>query len=183
MTTEQILKKAKYIKEHYNADDPFVLAKELGANVLFENLGSSPTAIKGFYAVSKGIKGIMINSNLSDKGKRIICYHEIGHHVCTSGAPFNAFQDFRAFENSVAENEANLFAAEIMIDDNDVLSRLNEDYTIYTMAMELCVPVEMLAMKFKALKFKGYEINNISDTLKSNFLKNFNMNYMDGVWW
>lgn len=183
MTVEMIIEKAKQIKEKYKTDDPFALAKELGAQVVFGNFGENRKAIKGFYTVYKNVKGIMINANLSAQGRRIICYHEIGHLVCTRDEPVSLFHDYNAFENSTAENDANLFAAEIMIEDKDVLSRLNEDYTLYTMAMELCVPVELLIMKFKVLNHKGYDIKIPTDTPKSNFLKNLDMNYYESVWW
>ena len=63
------------------------------------------------------------------------------------------FHDLRLFdESSLAEKEANLFAAEYLLSDEEVLEVLNRDTTFFTAAAKLTVPVELLDFKFRIMK-------------------------------
>ena len=70
------------------------------------------------------------------------------------------------------EYEANLFAAELLIDDDELLELLNdENISFFGVAGELYVPADLLDFKFRVLKHKGYRIN-APYIANSNFLKN-----------
>lgn len=57
------------------------------------------------------------------------------------------------------EYEANLFAAELLIDDNELLDLLNDnEKSFFGVAKELYVPAELLDFKFHILKNKGYHL-------------------------
>jgi len=61
--------------------------------------------------------------------------------------------------SSIAEYEANLFAAELLIDDKELLKLLNgSDKSFFGVAKELYVPAELLDFKFRILKNKGYHL-------------------------
>ena len=92
---------------------------------------------------------------------RIILAHELGHAALHSKlTDMRAFHDFAPFDQtSVYEYEANLFAAEFLMDDEDVLSLLNEDCSFFDAARMLRMPPELLDFKFRVLKRKGYALN------------------------
>ncbi len=84
-----------------------------------------------------------------------------------------AFHDIGLFdESSSTEKEANLFAAEYLLDDEEVLDALNRDTTFFTAASRLLVPVELLDFKFHVMKWKGYKLIEPPIMVQSNFLAN-----------
>jgi len=70
-----------------------------------------------------------------------------------------------------AEYEANLFAAELLIDDGELLALLKErEKSFFNLAAELCVPAALLDFKFRLLKHKGYDLE-APYTARGDFLK------------
>ena len=116
----------------------------------------------------------MINSDLSREFQRVICAHELGHAVLHNDvAGVKDFHDFSMFNmNSQRENEANIFAAELLLEDEDVYTALNEDTTFFQAAADMCVPFELLDFKFRVMKWKGYMIVDSPVYSQSNWLKN-----------
>ena len=68
------------------------------------------------------------------------------------------------------EKDANLFAAELLLDDQKVLDILNQDTTFFAAASSLMVPPELLDFKFRVMKWKGYKLTEPPITTRSNFL-------------
>jgi Zn-dependent peptidase ImmA (M78 family) len=69
------------------------------------------------------------------------------------------------------EYEANVFAADLLIDDKELLDMLgDENASFYSVARELYVPAALLDFKFRALKRKGYHfeapVTSTGDFLK-----------------
>ena len=84
-----------------------------------------------------------------------------------------AFHDIGLFdESSLTEKEANLFAAEYLLNDEEVLDTLNRDTTFFTAAAKLYVPIELLDFKFRVMKWKGYKLIEPPISARSNFLAN-----------
>lgn len=88
-------------------------------------------------------------------------------------AMLKGFQEVELFDRAIpAEYEANLFAAELLIDDNEVLELLNnEDMSFFDVARELYVPAALLDFKFRVLKYNGYRIE-APYIANGDFLKN-----------
>ena len=85
----------------------------------------------------------------------------------------HAFHDIGLFdESSLLEKDANLFAAEYLLRDQDVLETLNRDTTFFSAAAMLRVPAELLDFKFRVLEWKGYKLIEPPISARSNFLAN-----------
>ncbi|GHU68022.1 hypothetical protein FACS1894184_09030 [Clostridia bacterium] len=99
------------------------------------------------------MKAITINDQLDEDSQRIILAHEIGHAVGHSPlAKIVAFHDFAMLvDTSIMEYEANEFAAELLLDDEEVLDELNEN-DFFNAASSLNVPPELLIFKLRLLK-------------------------------
>jgi Zn-dependent peptidase ImmA (M78 family) len=67
------------------------------------------------------------------------------------------------------ENEANIFAAELLLDDKTVLEHLSEE-SFFEAASALYVPAALLDYKFMILRSKGYRLNTVN-VRKSDFLR------------
>ena len=70
------------------------------------------------------------------------------------------------------EYKPNIFAADLLMDDADVLELLNDDICFYEAASRLNVLPELLDFKFRILKRKGYKITSVPVVSDSAFLKN-----------
>jgi Zn-dependent peptidase ImmA (M78 family) len=132
------------------------------------------TELKAYFVVFSRIKNIVLNNRISEVVAKILVAHELGHAVLHRElALLRGFQEFELFDKaSIAEYEANLFAAELLIEDSRLLPLLNsEGKSFFGVARELYVPAELLDFKFRMLKIKGYHIEPPL-LAQSPFLKN-----------
>ena len=72
-------------------------------------------------------------------------------------------------DRSIEENEANFFAAELLLEDEEVLECLSE-HTFFETAKMLYVPAALLDYKFSLLHEKGELVNSMY-IRKADFLK------------
>ena len=158
---ESICKAVKKIKANCETANPFLICQELGIKVVKTAMGKKTESCKGFYVTNSRIHTIVINSDLSNEFQRIICAHELGHAVMHKNRTgLHAFHDFCLFDSaSTYEYEANIFAAELLLDDEDVIEKLNDDLSFFQAASELYVPAEILDFKFRTMKWKGYKMD------------------------
>ena len=135
-------------------------------------MGKGEKDCKGFFFTKSRIRMIVLNADLSPHRQRIILSHELGHAVLHHRySELREFHDFELFdETSTYEYEANIFAAEFLLDDDKVLELLNEDMSFFNAARILRVPPELLDFKFRVLKRRGYALNS-PICAQSNFMK------------
>ena len=172
MTYGDICDAVTALMKKYKESDPLRLCHEMGIIVLYEPMGNSLDAIKGFFLASKRIRTITVNSDLPEIIQKIIIAHELGHAVLHHTSEVCAFHDIAVYDSSsVQEKEANLFAAELSLNDNDVFDVLNQDVTFFTAAALLKVPMEILDFKFRMMKWKGYKMVEPPISARSNFLR------------
>ena len=156
MSYAEVCKAVETIDQRYCQKDPFRLCKEMGIILLPQQLG----------------KTITVNSDLPHVIQKIIIAHEIGHAALHRKSGIHAFHEVGLFdESSFMEQEANLFAAEYLLDDQKVLETLNSDTTFFAAASELYVPMELLDFKFRVMKWKGYKLIEPPISARSNFLR------------
>lgn len=118
-----IKKKANSLAKKYGSRNPFEIIDHLNVIVVFHPL----EGVRGFYQYFQRNNIIYIDERLSYKEKMFVCAHELGHMLLHKKA--NAlFMDSRTyFVSSKYENEANVFAAELLIPDSFVIE--NQDLT------------------------------------------------------
>jgi Zn-dependent peptidase ImmA (M78 family) len=153
--------------------DPYELCKQLGVKIIHEDL---PPELKAYYMVLERGRRIVLNTNLSRELSRVLVAHELGHDsMHREIARMQCFKEFEMFGiTSATEYEANLYCAELLIADEDVLELFNdEESTIHGIARELSVPLELIDFKILLLKHKGYRLN-VNNTARSNFLRHHN---------
>ncbi len=171
--THLIFKEIDFLIHKYGTRDPFELCDRLNIRIHYKNLG---TAVKAYYFYQSRVKNIILNNNSADIVKKVLCAHELGHALLHGKLnTMRGFQEIELFDTTTAtEYEANLFAAELLIDDEELLEKLNtSDKSFFDVAKDLCVPAELLDFKFRLLKNKGYHIEPPC-IAQPNFLKNCN---------
>ena len=160
---ERIIKK-------FDSRDPFDICAGMGIRIRYKDLG---TALKAYYFYQSRIKNIVINARSSRAVRRMLCAHELGHAVLHGElAAMRGFQEIELFDMSIpTEYEANMFAAELIISDEDLMELLNEqDKSFFSIAKELSVPAELLDFKFRIMNNKGSCIES-PYTAQADFLK------------
>ena len=160
----------KLIKKH-DTRDPLTLCRALGIRVRYKDCEN---LLKAYFITVSRIKSIVINSKIHSAVQRILLAHELGHAVLHREiALLRGFQEFELFDaNDPTEYEANLFAAELLIEDVELIDLLNDDEkSFFGVARELSVPAELLDFKFRVMKRKGYRIE-APYISQSDFLKN-----------
>ena len=172
MTYAEISEAVAKLKKKYDERDPFRLCRAMGIILIFQAMGKDPDAVKGFFLESNRIRTITVNSDLPKVIQRIIVAHEICHAEFHRKSGIHAFHDVGLFDqNGEFEKDANLFAAEYLLEDKEVLDALNQDTTFFSAAATLLVPAELLDFKFRVMKWKGYKMVEPPITANSNFLR------------
>lgn len=73
----------------------------------------------------------------------------------------SAFHELELFDNvDQKEYEANIFASELLLSNEDVMDAINEDQFFFDAARQLCVPPEMLDFKFRIMKKQGFKVES-----------------------
>ena len=170
---EAIQSRVLKLKTKYKGFSPEEVCQALGITVLYKPMGNFKGACKGFFINLNRMSYITVNSDLPENYQRIIISHELGHAVLhRKEQSVRAFHDISLFDDgSKLEYEANIFAAEFLLDDKEIFSVLNEDLTFFAAASVLNVPVELLDFKWRAMKKRGYKIVDTPVMAKGNFLK------------
>lgn len=173
MSISTISQEVCRILSKYDESNIYRLCRAMKITVLLSPMGEFAGACKGFYLSQSRKQVIMVNSNLPEDLQRIIVAHELGHAVLHRRLTgIKTFHDFEMFdETSQFEFEANIFAADLLMPDEDVLALLNDDISFFAAANELQVPAELLDFKFRVLKRKGFQVIDPPMTSNSDFLK------------
>jgi len=157
--------------EKHDTRDPYELCRAMRIKVRYKDCEN---LLKAYFVIVSRIKSIVINNRIHSAVQRILLAHELGHAVLHKElALLRGFQEFELFDaNDPTEYEANLFAAELLIADAELLALLNDDdKSFFSVARELSIPAELLDFKFRVMKRKGYRIE-APYISQSDFLKN-----------
>ena len=166
MFTTDIYKFVEKIKRKYRTDNPYEIAEICDVDVVCRKLGT----LKGMYTVSKNIPCIFLNEELDEHMEKVVLFHELGHHFMHRYNAVSTFKEHTLYDmSSKMEIEANIFAANFMISDEDVEQNSCYQYTSEQLARELFVPHEILLIKLGDMNSRGYDFN-LCFTPRSDFL-------------
>lgn len=157
-----ILKKATQMAAA-SGRNPFTAARQ---NAILIRREALDEACKGFFVSYCRSKAITLRDNMSEALSRVVCAHELGHAVLH---PNDADVYGRGISDT-KEREANLFAAEFLLDDDEVLALLKE-LDLYALAGRLNVPGEIVSMKLEMMRHKGTYTGPIPLDLRADFMK------------
>lgn len=171
-----ISRKVQKTVKKYSSADPVCLCRKMDIDIVYRDMGSRETDIKAMLVRSSRMICILINSNLSSDVQKFILAHELGHAVLHAGT--SHFTDRIAFnERSLMETEANVFAAELLVHDNEILLEeiKTSGYTVFQLASQYRIPYELLAYKFEVMRRSGYDVPQIPYEPDSLFLRKITM--------
>lgn len=112
-----IKQKANSLARKYSSRNPLEIIKNLNVILVYYPLED----VRGFYQYFQRNNIIYIDDELSENEQKVVCAHELGHMFLHKNS--NAlFMDTRThFVTTKYENEANTFAAELLIPDSVIL--------------------------------------------------------------
>lgn len=146
---------ANNVIHHYKSNDPEAIIAQRSIEIkeirFCENL-------LGFYTVLLNCEYIGINPHCSEQQRKSALAHELGHAIFDRkhAASGQAFQDtyFYSLSNAKAERRANTFAAELLLNDNDVLEPIGfYEFDAERIQMESTLPAHC-SSTFRALKYQ-----------------------------
>ena len=166
MFTTDIYKFVEKIKRRYQTNDPYEIAEICGIEVVSRKFET----MKGMYSVTEHNPYIFLNDKLDEYMERVVMFHELGHHFMHRYNAVSTFKEHTLYDmSSKMEIEANTFAANFMISDEDVEQNSCYQYTSEQLARELYVPHEILLIKLGDMNSRGYDFN-LCFTPRSDFL-------------
>lgn len=135
----------KLVKK-YKTSDPFELADYMNVNVYILPLHNE---IKGIYQHFKRNKFIYISQALRHPEQRIVCGHELGHSVLHQCQNISFIQHKMFCVKNKFELEANLFAAELLISDEEVWEYSKIGMNMEQIAKIIGIPYELICIKYR----------------------------------
>ena len=167
MDDEKITQIAKRYVRKYGTADPESLAHLLGIRIVETNFAT----LKGVYKVIKRNAFIFIKADLDPVMRKIVLLHEIGHHALHRKEA-QVFQEFSLFTDMAVnrmEYEANLFAAEISLPDDEILEYIYQGNSAEFVASAMESDINLVALKVDALNRRGHDFYSLEHC--NSFLK------------
>ena len=167
--TSEIVKKANKIVDLCGTRDPHRIARELGVEILYYPFNRQ----RGAYKVIMRNRFMFIKDNLHPVMESIVMLHEIGHDVLHRKEAVKAggFKEFNIFnmQESRMEYEANVFASQVSLDDEEILEYIRYGYDIQQIASAMHSDANLVALKTDALIAQGYCLHH--QEYENRFLK------------
>ena len=126
----------------FNTINPYQLADDLGIQIFYYDLGN----IRGYYYMAHKVKLIYLHNKLNEHVERFVLAHEIGHSImhprsCTP------FLQSTFYSVDKLEVQANAFAAELIIQDIDLMEHW--EYTVDQWAAYYGLPREIIELRLR----------------------------------
>ncbi len=170
---DRIFDQAQRLRKRYKTSDPYELLDAMGAIVVKSN-AYPRDGLRGYCTIMNKSKYVVINQKQPTEEQRVVAGHEAGHLILHSlelkaGAPM---QDFDVYNvTSRLERQANFFAADFLINDDEVLDLMrSHDADFFVVAKDLCIPAPFFAFKLYSMVNRGHSMRVPVD-LNSTFLK------------
>lgn len=169
MLAEMIYIKVQNLMRKAKSCDPFEIADSLGIMVRYS---SDFQKICGIYTIIKRKRIVILNQSLPEYKQKIVLAHELGHDMLHRDLAKNmALQDFMFYDMTQRpEYEANLFASELLLCDDDIIECINfYNYDITMTAKKLNTDINLLGLKVESMKKRGYKVDCDLES-KNNYL-------------
>lgn len=162
-----IYKKAEQLIRKSGTNNVLQIASHLGIKLYYENYDN----LLGMYTCRWKHRIIFLNNNLEDHMLQMVLAHEIGHDIFHRDLASEGLKEFTLFNlKNITEYEANVFAAHILLKNDEVLSLTRDGYDVAQIARTLNSHINLLLIKMQEMNKMGFEVN-VPFRPRSNFLK------------
>lgn len=141
----------------YGTTHPYELADALGIKVIETTI----RPLQGAFYIIFDKPVIFIEKSLREDQKLLVCAHELGHAVLHPElVKAGNLTEFEVFDmREPVEYEANVFAAHLLIDEDNVLNYLKQGYSVFQTAMIMGVNPNLLNIKLSEMNGWGYNFD------------------------
>lgn len=168
-STAEIVRKANQIVKLCGTRDPHRIADELGIEIMYCPF----KAQRGAYKVIMRNRFMFVKEDLHPVLENIVLLHELGHDSLhrDEATKVGGFKEFNIFDirDSRMEYEANIFASQIAIPDDDFLELAEQGCDVQQIARAMHSDVNLVALKADTLISQGYRLR--PQEYKNRFLK------------
>ncbi len=168
-STSEIVRRANQIVKLCGTRDPHRIADELGIEIMYCPFKSQ----KGAYKVIMRNRFMFVKEDLHPVMENIVLLHELGHDSLHRDEATKAggFKEFNIFDirDSRMEYEANIFASQIAIPDDDFLELAERGCDVQQIARTMRSDVNLVALKADTLISQGYRLRPLEH--RNDFLK------------
>jgi len=146
---------ARKMIRRFKTRDPFAIAEALGIKVLFCN---DLTQQKGMFKVIERVSFLFVNANLSEEMQKMVCAHELGHALLHRHLGFDGgLVEFELFDmRTETEYDANVFAATLLLDDQEMVEAAMDGYDVVQMARSMGTNVNLVLLKMTEMNKQGH---------------------------
>ena len=167
MRTDYVIDAANRLIERTGTRNPREICRQMGVCLYDTNLKNQ---LKGLYFTMYRQKVIVIDGNETEEMQNMLIAHELGHSILHRHSPSpKGYHLFETDETNIEEREANLFAAELLLEKDTVMGLLR-DYSVSQAAAIEKVPVQVMMLKLQIMQRYDNRIKDVG-TVKSTFLK------------
>ena len=154
--SQDIYKKATQTVKKCGTRNPVKIAQELGVHLYYESFNS----LLGLYTCKWRRRMIFINSALEEPISTIVLAHELGHDFLHREMATNGLREYNIFGiKDRTEQEANAFAAHLLLDDDEVLGLVEEGLSLNEIASILNTSTDLLLIKLEQMNALGHSIS------------------------
>lgn len=168
-STSEIVRKANHIVKQCGTRDPKKIADELGIVIRYYPFNVQ----RGAYKVIMRNRFMFVKKDLPPVMKNIVLLHELGHDALhrKEATKVGGFEEFNIFDvrDSRMEYEANIFATQIALPDDDFLELAEQGYDVQQIVSAMQSDVNLVALKADTLISQGYRLR--PQEHKNDFLK------------
>ena len=159
-----IVAKANEVVQETGSRDPEEIASQLGIIIMPCNFSKQ----KGVYKVIKKDRFIFVKEDLCPELRNIVLLHEIGHDVLHRKEALT-FQEFNIFDvrGGRMEYEANSFAAEVSLPDEDILEYVRQGLSAEEIAKCMNSDINLVMLKIESLNRRGYSFRKVAHRLNT----------------
>lgn len=149
--------------------NPFTIAEDNGIMLIFD---SNLNKMKGMYTIIKRNRIIILNDNMPERMQQIVCAHELGHDALhRQFAKDGGLREFMLYDmKSRPEYEANMYAADLLLDDEEVMGLAKDGYDMQQVAGMLNTDINLIGLKMASMNYRGFDLR-IGIEPKSDFLR------------
>lgn len=150
---DSIIRSADRIVKRFGTRNADQIAANLGITIFEVPFKKQ----KGAYKVIKRNRYIFLKDDLPSVMRSIVILHEVGHDRLHRKQA-SQFQEFNLFDmnGSRMEYEANLFAAQVMLPDDETIEYIHQGYSVDQIAALMKSDINLVALKAADLSRRGY---------------------------
>lgn len=166
---DQIYQDAIYLIKVHKTRDPKTILKDRGVHLIAFN---KDTKLLGMYKIIKESRFVFYNPNVDYRIQNMVFAHELGHDIYHQTYAKDGMVEYEIFDiNSEMELEANIFAAHLLLDEENLMDDILEGYTYNELASLYDVNVNLMIFKLNEMHRMGMPIRKESPS-KTDFFRN-----------